>query len=1431
MFERIISFSVKNKLIVLVAVLAMAAVGVDSLSRIPIDAVPDITNNQVQVVTVSPTLAAEEVEQYVTYPIESYMANIPEVTELRSISRYGLSVVTIVFEDRTDIMKARQFVGEQIQLAAAEIPSELGSPEMMPITTGLGEIYQYVLTVDSMHTGQYSDMDLRTIQDWVIKRQLAGMEGIIEVSSFGGRVRQYEVSADPVRMLQWEVTLDDIFRALADNNANSGGSYLEQADKAFYIRMEGRAGSLADIGLIPVTVKGGVPVRIRDVATVGFGSPQRYGAMTMDGQGEVVGGITLMLKGANSSEAIRNVKERIEEVEASLPEGVHIYPYLDRSELVGRTIHTVSRNLIEGGLIVIFIVVLLLGNWRAGLVVASVIPLSMLFALIMMRIFGVSANLMSLGAIDFGIVVDGAVIIVESVLHYLYTFRRGSKLSRQQMDEAITFSASQIYRSAAFGVLIILVVFVPIFTLEGIEGKMFLPMAQTVSFAVLGSLLLSLTYVPVISAMALDRNIREHHTFADRLVGALRKAYKPAITFAVRKPVMVIISSLAALVLAIILFLRMGAEFVPTLEEGDLAMQMSVEPGSSLSHSIARSSEAERLLKQHFPEVLHVVSKIGTAEVPTDPMAIEDADIMIVMKDRKEWTSADNREDLIGLMKTVLDTIGDASFEFTQPIQLRFNELMTGAKTDIAVKIYGEDPVELKRIADEAAEMISSIHGAGDVKVEQTAGLRQWRVQMDRRQMSVHGIDVASVNRAIRTAYAGEVAGSVYENERRFDLVVRFSESGRETLNLNRIMVPAASGELVPLSQVAVVQEMLSPMQISREDARRLIKVGVNVRDVDVATLVADIENALRPLELPPGYYIAYGGAFENLQHAVERLSVAVPVALLLILFLLYITFNSVSKALIIFVAVPLSAVGGVLALQLRGLPFSISAGIGFIALFGVAVLNGIVLMNEFIRLSKKEDMSLKDIVITAGVSRLRPVLMTAMVASLGFMPMALSTGSGAEVQRPLATVVIGGLITATFLTLVVLPALYYLYEHTRLRLRPAAVSMLSGLLFIPFAGNAQTYNEQELIMKAAQHWPALAQADNRIAHWEAEKRRSWILPPATVDIQYGQINEVVNDLQWGVDQQLGKPWSAGVNRAFAEAGAAQAVAIRELTMASLAYQVRTALAGYQQFRAEQAFLDSVSDMTSTALALVNTRREAGMLTLAEQVMMEQVIRDLLTMRYTSGTKLTESLGMLQYLCGDSTLIPDPDLKVRDDHMIPGELRPSSLQIRPSELAVEMSVRQMDVIRSHRIPDLSLGYFRQSLGGVNGFQGVRAGISIPILHSGTSVMLEQQELQQQNLQWQVQQDQHQLEMQIRQLSETRMLTKELLSSWPEDPLAMYSSSIAELQNRFYDGQIDVYQYCQQLTVQLEAAIAWIGLISSYNMQTIQLSFLTENDIK
>lgn len=1038
LFNRIIQFSIKNKLAIGAMTGLLVIWGIYSLSRLPIDAVPDITNNQVQVITLAPTLGAQEVEQIITAPIELSMANIANVLEKRSISRSGISVLTLVFKDNVDIYWARAQVNEQLKEAEGKIPTGLGEPFLAPITTGLGEIYQYVLHTKPGYEKKYSAMDLRTIQDWIIKTQLAGTPGVAEVSGWGGYVKQYEVAVDNDKLNSLNLTIVDISNALEKNNENTGGSYIEQKSNTYFIRGLGQVKTLDDIGKIVVKNINNIPVLIRDVATVQFGNATRYGAVTRNGEGEVVAGITLMLKGENFNQVIKNVKARMAQIQKSLPQGVIIEPFIDRTELVGRAIGTVKKNLFEGALIVVFVLVLLLGNWRAGLIVASVIPLSMLFAFSLMKLFGVSGNLMSLGAIDFGLIVDGAVIIVESVVHRIssskHHYQGIAKLSKLEMNNEVYESARRMMNSASFGQIIILIVYLPLLSLIGIEGKMFKPMAQTVAFAILGAFIFSLTYVPMMSSLFLSRNTTHRRNISDRIIDFLKGVYTPMLKSVLRFKRTTVAIAIALFAVSIFLFSKMGGEFIPNLEEGDLTVEISMAQGTSLTQVIETFSKAEKILKQNFPEVKQVVTRIGSSEIPTDPMPMERGDMMVAMKPKEEWKTAKSREEMVEKMEEALSVLPGVNMEITQPMQMRFNELMTGVRQDVAIKVYGEDLDVLKGQADKIAKLIAPIKGVSQPYVEKVSGLPQVVVEYNRDKMSQYGINISDVNMILKTAFAGNTAGVVFEGEKRFDMVVRLQRDLRENIvNIENLYIPLPSGNKVPLNQVANVEFKDAPAQISREDGKRRIYVGFNVRGRDVETTVADIQKVLdEKLKLPSGYFTTYGGQFENLKAAKQRLSIAVPVAMFLILLLLFLTFRSFSQMLLIFTAVPLSAIGGVFALLIRGMPFSISAGVGFIVLFGVAVLNGIVLIGYFNQLKTEGVTDIFNRVIEGTRVRLRPVIMTASVASLGFLPMALSTGAGAEVQKPLATVVIGGLISATFLTLFVLPALYILFSKIK---------------------------------------------------------------------------------------------------------------------------------------------------------------------------------------------------------------------------------------------------------------------------------------------------------------------------------------------------------------------------------------------------------------
>lgn len=1057
MFQKLITYSIRHKLVIGVLSIALAIWGIWSLVHLPFDSTPDITDNQVQVITQAPSLGAQEVEQYVTTPVEMALANIPRIQERRSISRSGLSVITLVFDDAADIYWARSQVSQVVEQLEKELPKNTET-EMGPIATGLGEIYHYTIRAKEGYEHKYSLTQLRTMQDWIVRKQLSGTPGVAEVSGWGGYVKQYEVAINTDQLNASGVSVSEVFDALQRNNANTGGSYIEQNSNQYYIRGIGVVKNLEDVANITVKTVDGTPVKVCDVAKVQLGHATRFGAVTRNGEGEVVAGIAIMLKGENFQEVIKNVKERISQIQKSLPEGVVIEPFIDRTNLVDRVEGTIARNLIEGGLIVIFVLVIFLGNWRAGLVVASVIPLSMLFAFGMMKTFGIDGNLMSLGAIDFGMIVDSAVIIVEAVVTHINTGhfsqpevraaylaqcqKEGNvvpfALTQKQMDEEVHFSASRIRQSAAFGEIIIMIVYIPLMTLVGIEGKMFRPMALTVFFAILGAFILSLTYVPMASSLMLSRKVHTRKTFSDRVIEKLQAWYRPVLDWVLARNKDVITGAVALFCVSVVGFKYLGGEFIPSLEEGDFAVEMSMSQGTSLSQMVESCTKAEKLLKKEYPEIKQVVSRIGSAEIPTDPMPVERADIMIALKPKAEWTSAKTTPELMEKMEETLRAIPGLEAEISQPIQMRNNELLTGIKQDVAIKIFGDDLDVLTQQAGKVKKMIEDVPGVSGIFVEEVAGLPQIQVKYNHEKMAAYGVSVDDISEILETTFAGAVAGSLYEGDKKFDIVLRMDPSQRNVETLEQLSIPLKDGTNIPLSQVADIDYSPAPAQVSHEDGARRIYVGFNVKGRDVQSTVEDIQEILdEKLKLPDGYYYNYGGEFENLKSATNRLMVVIPIALVIILLLLYATVKNVRESLFVFSAIPLAAIGGVWALWLRGMPFSISAGVGFIALFGVAVLNGIVLIGQMNQMQREEKTADK-LSASSGVTelihhriiescmvRLRPVLMTALVASMGFLPMALSQGDGAEVQRPLATVVIGGLITSTLLTLLVLPAIY----------------------------------------------------------------------------------------------------------------------------------------------------------------------------------------------------------------------------------------------------------------------------------------------------------------------------------------------------------------------------------------------------------------------
>lgn len=1324
MFNAILRFSVKKKLFVGLTTLFLLIGGIYSMLTLPIDAVPDITNNQVQIVTVSPTLAPQEVEQLITMPVEIAMSNIMNVTEIRSVSRFGLSVVTVVFKENVPTLDARQLVNEQIQTVSGEIPSELGAPELMPITTGLGEIYQYVLKVAPGYEDKYDAMELRTIQDWIVKRQLSGIPGIVEINSFGGYLKQYEVAVDPDVLFSLNITIGEVFEALNKNNQNTGGSYIEKVNRAYYIRSEGMINRIKDIEQIVVANRNGIPIHISDIGAVRFGAPKRFGAMTMDGEGECVGGIAMMLKGANANVVTGELEKRVEKIQKILPEGVSIEPYLNRSALVNRNISTVIHNLIEGAIIVFIVLIIFLGNVRAGLIVASVIPLAMLFAFIMMRLFNVSANLMSLGAIDFGIVVDGSIVILEGILAHLYGRQfRGRTLSAEEMDTEVEKGASGVVRSATFAVFIILIVFFPLLTLTGIEGKYFTPMAKTLVFCIIGALLLSLTYVPMMASLFLKHHIVTKPTFADRFFERLNELYSKALHVCLKFKWGTVAAAFAALAFSLFLFTRLGAEFIPTLDEGDFAMQMTLPAGSSLSESIAVSDEAEKVLKEKFPEIKHVVAKIGTAEVPTDPMAVEDADVMIIMKPFKEWTSASSRAEMVEKMKEALEPLSErAEFNFSQPIQLRFNELMTGAKADIAVKLYGEDTHELYEKAKEAAKYVEQVPGASDVIVEQTMGLPQLVVKYNRGKIARYGINIEELNTIIRTAYAGEASGVVFENERRFDLVVRLDQEKVADLNLDKLFVRSGEGIQIPVSEVATIDLVNGPLQINRDATKRRIVIGVNVRGADIQQVVQEIQKTLdRNIKLKPGYYFDYGGQFENLQNAINTLLIVVPVALMLILLLLFFAFKNVTYTLVVFSTVPLSLIGGILALWLRGLPFSISAGVGFIALFGVAVLNGILMINHFNDIHKQTMYPLStNRVIARGTSHLlRPVFLTGLVASLGFVPMAVATSAGAEVQRPLATVVIGGLIVSTVLTLLVIPVFYKIVGSAAVWKRAYSGKkffflLLLALLPIPMKAQ-QVVTLEQAIELAKQNHPRLKTAAAAVRQAKAGRGEVLELAPTEFGYSWGQLNgEIKKDKQWEVNQNLGSLLTPFYKNVLVNRQIATGTFYHRIVEKEVVAEVKRAWAYYLYAYNLRSLYNDQNQWAEELQRIGELRYQQGEITLLEKNMAATMAADLKNRLFQSQEEEKLALARLNWACyAGQPIVPADTALVQ----FPADIETptySEAHLKYFQSQAGEAKAQLNVERSRFFPELSLGYVRQDILPLKGLNSWMVGVSFPI---------------------------------------------------------------------------------------------------------------------
>ncbi|WP_175635558.1 CusA/CzcA family heavy metal efflux RND transporter [Pedobacter ghigonis] len=1306
MLNKIIGFSIRNKLIVALFVFALIGWGTYEVTKLPIDALPDITDNQVQVITVSPSLGAPDIERLITFPIEQACSSISGMKQIRSFSRFGLSLVTIVFNEETDVYWARQQIAERLQQVQQEIPEGIGAPQMAPVSTGLGEIYQYVVRPKKGYEGKYDEQALRTMQDWIVRRQLLGTPGVAEVSSFGGKLKQYEIAVKQDQLKSFGLTISDIFDALEKNNENTGGAYIEKGPTVLYIRSEGLTTSPEDIKKIVVkTLSNGMPVLMGHVADVRYGSAIRYGAMTYNDQGEVAGAVVMMLKGENSSVVVKRVKDKIAKIQDMLPEGVVIEPFLDRTKMVDNAISTVETNLMEGALIVIFVLVFFLGNLRAGLIVSSVIPLSMLFAIILMNKFGVGGNLMSLGAIDFGLIVDGSVIVVEAILHrfsHSKKFRNLSQINQGQMDEEVEKSSGSMIKSAVFSQIIILIVYLPILSLEGIEGKMFKPMAFTIAFAILGAFILSITYVPMMSALFLNKKLSHKKTITDRFVIWLERRYQPLLNRVLQFPKSILAATLSLFAIAVFVMGTLGGEFIPQLEEGDFAVETRLLTGSNLNNTIETTQKASKILLDSFPEVQKIVTKIGSAEIPTDPMPFEAGDMMVILKPKKEWVSATSFPELSAKMTKAVEVIPGITVGFQFPVQMRFNELMTGARQDVVCKIFGEDLDSLANYAKKLGAIIGTVKGAINVYEEQVTGMPQVVISYNRDGMAKYGLNVADINRVVNTAFAGQVAGQVYEGEKRFDMVVRLSEDARKNIkNVQDLMISTATGNQIPLSMVANISEVEGVNQIQREDTRRRIIVGFNVKDRDVQSIVEELQQkAGKNLQLAKGYTISYGGSFENMTAAKSRLAIVVPIALLLIFLLLYFAFSSVKQGLLIYTAIPLSAIGGIFALWMRDLPFSISAGVGFIALFGVAVLNGILLVSEFNRLKKEGWTDVKRIVIHATKSKLRAVLMTALVPSLGFIPMAISTGAGGAVQKPLATVVIGGLIFSTLLTLFVLPMLYILFEKGFGYFKPKKpIAML--ILVFSFAATGASA-QQKITLQAAldtavKNSYTLQLARTDVNYNKAIGKTSFDLPKTDVNYEYGKFNSLANDNKISVSQGLEFP------TVYAKQSAVYKTAVRisEIQLQGkeidLSYQVKASYFGLLILAEKRNLLLKADSVYAAFLEKSKQRFKSGDVDVLELRTAENQKQQIANQLQFLETDYTLALNRFNLLLNSGNrLVPDGTAVYQSaTSLLEGTANHPVLKQKAAEIA--LAINQKSLERSKLLPNINFGYNNSSI--------------------------------------------------------------------------------------------------------------------------------------
>ena len=1438
MLSKIIQFSIKNKLVILLGLFALIIGGAYSISKLPIDAVPDITNNQVLIITSVPSAGAPDVERLITVPIEQATRNIPGMIEQRSFSRFGLSLVTLVFKDDIDIYWARQQVSERLITVKSQMPEGMGIPELGPLTTGLGEIYQYVVRPKKGYEGKYSLTELRTMQDWIVRKQLLGTPGVADVSSFGGAVKQFEVSVNPELLKQYDLSVNDIYTALNDNNQNAGGAYIEHGPGVLFIRTEGMVDSMDQISSIPVkTLSNGMPLLIRDLAEVKLGEATRFGATAYNADGEVAGAIVMMLKGENSKQVIRDIKTKIATIQETMPEGVVIEPFLDRTKMVDNAISTVSKNLLEGALIVIFILILFLGNLRAGLVVASVIPLSMLFAFILMHLFGVSGNLMSLGALDFGLLVDGAVIIVEAVLHQLYhsSKKEGhNQLDKAEMNTIVGQVSNKMMGAAAFGQIIILIVYLPILSLTGIEGKMFKPMAQTVSFALIGAFILSITYVPMMSAWVLNRNRMQKETWTDKFMQKLAAFYEPLLKKALKIPKQIIGLTIALFIGALVVLNSLGGEFIPKLEEGDFAVDTRVLSGSSLNTTLDATQKASKLLINRFPEIQKIVTKIGSGEIPTDPMSMEASDLMIILKDKEDWVSAKTFDELADTMGKVMSQVPGITSGFQYPVQMRFNELMTGSRQDVSCKIFGEDLDSLAKYAALMGNLINNVEGAKDLYTETVTGISQVVVHFNRTAIANYGANIKEVNQVIQSAYAGGVAGKVFEGDRRFDLVVKLNaDQKKDWQQIKNLMVTVGNGKQVPLYELAEVKIEEGPYQIQREDAARRIVVGFNVRGKDVKTVVTEVqEKVKKSIQFPPGYYVVYGGQFENLEHAVSRLQIAVPVALLLILVMLFFAFKNIKHCLLIFSAIPFSAIGGVFALWIRGMPFSISSGVGFIALFGVAVLNGIVLLTEMNKLAMEPSRTIFDIIVTATKTRLRPILITAAVASLGFIPMAISSGAGAEVQKPLATVVIGGLLSATLLTLFVLPIFYQLFEKKRLGQSTMAIILcMIGLNATGLQAQPLTVKRPlaKVIEQAKQVSPTLKTTLAQQAYYNVLTKSSF--DPARLSLrgELGKVNSTLNDSKYAAEQVFDLPQvyqaQKKLNQSISETFDYQIL----LDQNFIQHAVEQLYIQLQFQVAKGGLLSQLDTIYLKQLAAVEARFKAGQDNGLEQINMQNWVsmhQQLMIKHQNEQYGLQKQFAILLQ---DSTMILPEELL----NFEPKLLDTSVDAAHPLNLfwkqKLQSAIAETNIAKSKILPQVAMGYtnqsFRMTPSDPARFNSVTVGLNIPLFRSGLKQKVKASEANETVVAYEKEKAHINLEMEIQKAWNHYQQTVDLYQHFKKN-LLPNANKIAMIANlSFKEGQISYIEWSNSMTQVQSIKMQALETLELFNLNQSTLNYL------